>query len=303
MRTLIIDGNNLCYRALVIRGSRESFGIAEEFKQYQKEVVLSVINGFLVQLLKLSQRYNTNQFIFAWDIKPYHRTELFPGYKSNRATTGRAKHESRESDNQWGPPPHLKEPTFRLIREKILPKLGFRNIFWKPGFEADDIIASIVQTYSKNISRHSTIVVSSDKDLWQLLDHCTIYSPKKGVMSKERFMSEYPFSPNVWPLFRALTGDTSDSIPGISLVGPVQATKFLTKNMTKTGKIYSRIVSDEGKKLVRRNLRLMTLPWPGTGVFFLTPDKLSFPALVSIAKKLSFRQILTHKEEWREFFK
>jgi hypothetical protein len=55
MKTLIIDSNNLCYRALIIRGAREIAG--QEVAGRQKEIILSVIQGFLVQLRKLASRY------------------------------------------------------------------------------------------------------------------------------------------------------------------------------------------------------------------------------------------------------
>jgi len=292
MYTLVIDGNNLCYRALVIRGSRGAFGSSEVAKEYDKEIVLSVINGFLVQLLKFYEKYNTNQFIFAWDMKPYHRSKFFPEYKSGRIAI-------KPGNKQWGPPRHLKEATFKLIRERLLPKLGFKNIFYRQGYEADDIIASIVQTYSEKLSLK---IISSDRDLWQLLDYCDIFSPKAGEMTKERLIREYFITPNMWPFFRSLTGDISDSIPGIERVGVASATKFITKTMTKRGKIYNKIVSKEGKEIIRRNLKLMTLPWPGVGAFSLQTDDLSFPAFIDVAEKLHFRQLLNHKERWEEFF-
>ena len=300
MKTLIIDSNNLCYRALISRGAREVAG--QSVAERQKEIVLSVIQGFLIQLRKLSYKYGTNRFIFAWDTKPYHRTELFPNYKSSRASEGRAKHERRVS--KWGPPPKLKGPIFDLIQKKVLPKIGFKNIFSKAGYEADDIIASIVKTYSKHAPYGSLVVVSSDKDLYQLLDYCVLYRFKSGELTKKIFAETYPFPPKVWPYFRALTGDPSDSIPGISSVGPDRATHFLTRSMGKSGKVYERITSPEGKRTVRRNLRLMVLPWGGVGTFPLKKDKLSLPALLDLANRLQFDHLLTPDKvrRWHDFF-
>jgi DNA polymerase-1 len=300
MKTLIIDGNNLCYRALISRGAREIAG--QEVIGRQKEIILSVIQGFLIQLRKLSRHYGTNRFIFAFDSKPYHRTKLFPDYKSKRASEGRAKHERRISP--WGPPPQLKKPIFDLIQKKVLPKIGFKNIFFKDGYEADDIIASIVQTYSKHVPYGSLVVISSDKDLYQLLDHCIIFCFKKDEMTKNIFAREHPFPPKVWPYFRAMTGDPSDSIPGIAMVGPDKATHFLTKSLGKTGKVYKRIVSPEGKEIVRRNLKLMTLPWRGVGTFPLKKDNLSITALVDLANRLQFDHLLTPDKmrQWHDFF-
>ncbi len=300
MKTLVIDSNNLCYRALISRGAREAAG--QGVAERQKEIILSVIQGFLIQLRKLSHRYGTNRFIFAWDTKPYHRTKLFPEYKSKRASEGRAKHERRISP--WGPPPQLKKPVFDLLQKKILPKIGFKNIFSKEGYEADDIIASIVQTYSKHVPYGSLVVISSDKDLYQLLDYCIIYCFKKDEMTKDIFAKEYPFPPKVWPYFRALTGDPSDSIPGVSAVGPDRACHFLTKSMEKSGKVYNRIVSPKGKEIVRRNLKLMTLPWGGVGTFPLKKDKLSLSALLDLANRMHFDHMLTPDKvrRWHDFF-
>jgi len=301
VKTLVIDSNNLCYRALVIRGSREISGQAVANRE--KEIILSVIQGFLVQLQKLSRRFGTNKFIFAWDLKPYHRSKVFPAYKSARASEGRAKHERRVLPT-CGPPPHLKEPIFKLLREKVLPKIGFRNVFCKKGFEADDIIASLVQTYSKHIPYGSLVVVSSDKDLYQLLDHCIILRHKKGIMTKDTFAQKYPFPPKIWPYFRGLTGDPSDSIPGISMIGPDRAMHFLTKSMQRESKVYERITSPEGKQIVRRNIKLMTLPWGGTGTFPLKKDELSFPALLDLSNRMHFDYMLTPDKVrlWHDFF-
>ena len=302
MKTLIIDSNNLCYRSLISRGAREIAG--QGVTGRQKEITLCVIQGFLIQLRKLSFRYGTNRFIFAWDTKPYHRSKLFPNYKSDRATEGRAKHERRAA-SKWGPPPQLKEPIFDLLQKQVLPKIGFKNVFSKEGYEADDIIASIVQTYSKHVPYGSLVVVSSDKDLYQLLDHCMIYRFKGGELTKDIFATMHPFPPKVWPFFRALTGDTSDAIPGVKSVGPDRATHFLTKSIEKSGKVYQRIVSPEGKQLVRRNLKLMTLPWGGVGTFPLKKDKLSLPALLDLANRLQFDHLLTPDKvrRWHDFFK
>lgn len=300
MKTLIIDSNNLCYRALISRGAREIAG--QEVAGRQKEIILSVIQGFLVQLRKLAYKCGTNKFIFTFDSKPYHRTKLFPEYKSTRATEGRAKHERRIS--KWGPPPQLKKPIFDLIQNKVLPKIGFKNIFSKEGYEADDIIASIVKTYSKHVPYGSLVVVSTDKDLYQLLDHCIIYHFKSGELTREVFAKRYPFPPKVWPYFRALTGDASDAIPGIKSVGPDRAIHFLTKSIGKSGKVYERIVSPEGKDIVRRNLKLMTLPWGGVGTFPLKRDKLSISALIDLANRLQFDHLLTPDKmrQWHDFF-
>ena len=290
----------MCYRALISRGAREIAG--QGVAGRQKEITLSVIQGFLIQLRKLSYRYGTNRFIFAWDKKPYHRSKLFPRYKSDRASEGRAKHERRIS--KWGPPPKLKGPIFDLLQNKVLPKIGFKNIFSKPGYEADDIIASIVKTYSKHAPYGSLVVISTDKDLYQLLDHCIIYRFKSGELSKDIFAQMHPFPPKVWPYFRALTGDTSDAIPGIHAVGPDRATHFLTKSMKPEGKVYERIRSPEGKQLVRRNLKLMSLPWGGVGTFPLKKDKLSLPALLDLANRLQFDHLLTPDKvrRWHDFF-
>jgi 5'-3' exonuclease len=148
------------------------------------------------------------------------------------------------------------------------------------------------------------VVISTDKDLYQLLDDCIIYNFRSGELTREVFSKRHPFSPNVWPYFRALTGDTSDAIPGISMVGPDKATHFLTKSLGKTGKVYSRIVSPEGKNIVRRNLKLMTLPWGGVGTFPLKKDKLSISALVDLANRLQFDHLITPDKmrQWHDFF-
>ena len=300
MRTIIIDGNNLCYMALTVRGTREAAGVSE--KDRDKEIMLSVIQGFLAHIQKLSARYNSNKFIFTWDVGKPTRRDVFPDYKGYRRA--RRDNHKKKVDTKWGPPPHLGKKTFQLIRTKILPAIGFRNILSKKGFEADDIIASLVNTYSKNRPYGDVIVVSSDKDLYQLLDQCSIFCFRNKQMNRKIFRQQYLFVPKIWPFFRALTGDVSDSIPGIAGVGPTLATKFITKSLGKQTKSYKAITCAEGKAIVRRNIRLMTLPYPGTGTFKMKPDELSFEKFLKLANRLSIEHLLTEKvlDNWRTFF-
>jgi DNA polymerase-1 len=83
-----------------------------------------------------------------------------------------------------------------------------------PEYEADDVIASLVKTikpYDK------VVVVSSDKDLKQLIDdNVEFLEPKKmDLVDKEKFFQEYGFYPEGMLLYLALLGDSSDNIPGI----------------------------------------------------------------------------------------
>jgi hypothetical protein len=88
------------------------------------------------------------------------------------------------------------------------------------------------------------------------------------------------------------------------MVGPDKAAHFLTKSLGKTGKVYGRIVSPKGKEIVRRNLKLMTLPWGGVGTFPLKKDKLSISALVDLANRLQFDHLITPDKmrQWHDFF-
>lgn len=132
------------------------------------------------------------KFVFVEDRRSERKYKLFPAYKGNR--------EEHETDP-------------RPIAKEWLKKQGLKTFVYSPDNEADDTLATLCAKAGKN----PVIIVSSDKDLWQLLEppRIAIYSIRKDdfIWPKD-LEEEYGISePRHLPLYKALWGDRGDNIP------------------------------------------------------------------------------------------
>lgn len=138
------------------------------------------------------------------------RNDLFPDYKANR-----------------GAPPEELVPQFDLCRE-LVEHMGF-PVAINPGYEADDLIASL--TVQLREAGHEVVIVTGDKDLAQLLEPgVRIYNLAKdqwwdaaGVPERMGVRADQIVD------YLALTGDAVDNIPGVRGVGPKAATALLAE--------------------------------------------------------------------------
>ena len=91
--------------------------------------------------------------------------------------------------------------------------------------EADDVIAYICRL--DQFREWQKVIVSSDKDFFQLLDDKTVvYRPiQKQVLNKRHILDEFGVHPNNFALARAMAGDRSDNLPGVKGVGVKTAAK------------------------------------------------------------------------------
>lgn len=165
--------------------------------------------GFISMFLKTMQKLDGFCVAGALDSKgPTFRKKEYSEYKANR----------KEVD------PDLKKQFPHI--EEMLKALGITPLL-KEGFEADDIIASIV----KNNPDDKIVIISSDKDLMQLIDDKTsMYDGMKdkhyGVLQvKEKF----GVTPEKMRDLLALMGDSSDNVPGLPGVGPKTGAVLLNK--------------------------------------------------------------------------
>ena len=232
---IIVDCNYLCY---VCR-----FALSQGLTYRGRHT--EIIFGFLRHILILAEHFESNNFYFCWDSKESVRKELYPKYKANRRPDTRSQ-EEKELDI-------IAFKQFNELREKILPELGFRNIFMVEGYESDDLIAILVKKLEG-----SNIVVASDNDLLQLLSFCSLYNiSKKQLTTKKEFIRKYSIQPETWSEVKALSGCTSDNVSGIPGVGEKTAIKFLTGELTQ-GKVFSKI--HESGEIRDRNRLLVSLP-------------------------------------------
>ncbi len=96
--------------------------------------------------------------------------------------------------------------------------------------EADDCIASLSKTYKKD---RPIVILGSDKDLKQCLDdNVFLWNPlgkQKQILTLQMFQEESGLSPEQWPDFQAIIGDSADNIPGIPGIGPKTAQKIFAQ--------------------------------------------------------------------------
>lgn len=251
---LLLDVNYLCYRAY--------FAIP---KLSYNEIATSVVFGFLKELLQLQETFATTRVVFCFDVgKPLRRLSC-PSYKASRD-------EGSEEDQQARA--EVREQT-KQLRKDYLPSLGFKNILWAKGYEADDLICSVCETIPKP---GRSIIVSGDKDLFQLLaPRCNLWIPGKSgqpgkLITEDVLRTTYGVSPESWVQVKAMAGCPTDEIPGIPGVGEKTAAKFLRGELSK-GKKFEAIVKNN--KLWRKNLSLVRLPYGGCPTFDLVEDKVT----------------------------
>lgn len=241
--------------------------------------------GFVKDILSLAKKFNTNKFIFCFDTKESKRKQMFPDYKKKR----KDKKQERTPDEIESFKEAFRQ--FNLLQHEILPALGFKNCFVDPGFESDDIITDIVQAYSADCE---FTLVSRDEDFYQLLDHCSMYNIKtQEFYTKQDLLNEYGISPEQYSTALAVSGCSTDEVPGVAGVGIKTACKYLLGQLKPTSKKYQDIVSEEGQAIYKRNLPLVKLPLEGTKEFEIDfTEKFKLSSFVGLCEELEFRSLL-----------
>jgi 5'-3' exonuclease len=280
-KLLIIDAQNICHIA-----KHSCHGLTFG------ELDTGVIFGFLRQMKGFAKVHGTSDLAFAWDSPISKRKEMFKGYKADREVKRREKTEVEKRFDA------VASQQFNTLREYILPKLGFRNSFMEDGYEADDIMASIVMDKR---NQGIKIIVSSDDDLLQLLNYCMIWLPgKKCLITKNSFSAIWEISPEQWVTVICLTGG-HNNLNGIPDVGPQTAVKYI-RGILKPGKLMDRI--EGSSRLVKTNLPLVKLPLRGTP----TPDIKTYyhskKRFISVFEEFGLKSFLKAEEfsEWVRIF-
>lgn len=163
------------------------------------------------KLRALSMRWANAKKLLIWDgpTADKYRQALYPDYKAHRPPT----------------------PESYVFMRRNAPKLAGRN-GWQSWTcehaEADDVIGSLSRSAVKTGSR--VIIVSGDKDLYQLLVNDNVYQVRSfhaeagdmvdiKQMTAKVLFAEHGVKASQWPLYRAIVGDKSDGIPGVVDVG------------------------------------------------------------------------------------
>lgn len=229
-KLLLIDGSSVAFRAF--------FALYNQIDRFKNHSGLhtNAIYGFHLMLDHMMKRVQPTHVLVAFDAgKTTFRTELFADYKAGRAKT----------------PDEFREQ-FPYIRD-MLGALGIA-FYELEHYEADDIIGTLDKMAERTEIPFDVTIVSGDKDLIQLTDANTVVEiSKKGVAEFEEFtpaylMDKMGLTPEQFIDLKALMGDKSDNIPGVTKIGEKTGLKLLHEYGSLEG-IYEHIDSFKPSKM------------------------------------------------------
>ncbi len=222
---LIIDGNNLVYRAFYSKLPPKMLG----------DMNTTPIFKFLLMLKTIAHNYTPKKVYITWDKrinKSGHnfRKDLID-YKGQRV----------ESDDSREIHKHID------YLEAFILALGITTIF-PYNLEADDVICFLSKTLKGN-----NLIVSTDNDLLQLVDERThiINGKKDGVITADNFEEMVGVKREVYIQYKAIIGDPSDNIDGLFKYGPVKAKKLAESGLEGA--------TPEQMEIINRNIQVMDL--------------------------------------------
>jgi 5'-3' exonuclease len=249
-----------------------------------------IIYGFLGFIKECVEKMNPGQFVFAWDSQQSHRKRLYPLYKHNRNPEEKTDEEIEENKNM------MKQ--LMLLRDEILPSLGFLNSFMSIGREADDIIASCVL-----FTPGKKFIASRDADLHQMLSPqtCMWDFQKKVFFTDGDFRDKWKIDPVVWRKVKCIAGCTGDCVPNVPGVKELTAIKYLEGTLAPQYKTYKAI--KENQQLIEDNAPLVCLPFDGTPRYAVKRDQVKIAAFWELCEKYEFNSYLDNIDEWVDTLK
>lgn len=266
-RLMVVDAMNAYLRAYIVDPSVSLNG--DPIGGYK---------GFIKILQKLCREMRPDEIIIAWDGAggSQKRKAANKNYKAgrkpirlNRAV--KTMTEDEEMQNKvW--------QQFRLM--EMLNEMPMIQIV-SDGIEADDVISYAVQ--NQKYKGWQKIIVSSDKDFFQLCDNETIlYRPiQKAFVNKPRILNEFGIHPSNFAMARAIAGDGSDNLAGVRGVGLKTIAKkmefFAEENSVTFDDLYEYCENDntglkafssilENKEVIQNNYKIMQLYSPSISV-------------------------------------
>ncbi|HFR3599318.1 TPA: DNA polymerase I [Streptococcus suis] len=246
-KLLLIDGSSVAFRAF--------FALYNQIDRFKSPTGLhtNAIYGFNLMLDHMMKRIEPTHILVAFDAgKTTFRTEMYADYKAGRAKT----------------PDEFREQ-FPFIRQ-MLDAMGVKH-YELDQYEADDIIGTLDKMAERTEIPFDVTIVSGDKDLIQLTDENTVVEiSKKGVAEFEEFtpaylMEKMGITPTQFIDLKALMGDKSDNIPGVTKIGEKTGLKLLTEfgsldgiyeniDSMKASKMKENLIADKEKAFLSRTL-------------------------------------------------
>lgn len=182
-----------------------------------KGVPVNAVYGFISMIVKLMKEKNPDHLVFCYDRKePSFRKDLYDDYKANRTTM---------PDDLQVQMPYLKQVgnLFGITDLEV------------PSYEADDLIGTVATMAVKE--GYEAYIVSGDKDFCQIVGpNVFLYDTMKEIVyDPKQVKDKHGVTPEQFIDFLAITGDTSDNIPGVAGIGPKGAQKLIEQFGTLEG--------------------------------------------------------------------
>lgn len=204
---LVVDGHSLAFRAF--------FALPVDNFSTSSGQATNAVWGFATMLAQVIDAEKPDHLGVAFDVKGgTFRNEMLPQYKGTREAA-----------------PEELLTQLPLI-QRMLTALGVTYIE-KPGFEGDDVIATLATMGDK--AGYHTLVLSGDRDAFQLVDdNVTVLYPGHHFkdlkhMTPQSIIDKYKVTPAQYPDLAALRGETADNIPGVPGVGDGFASKWINQ--------------------------------------------------------------------------
>lgn len=176
---------------------------------------VSMVHGYWGAVLRILDTHKPTHFAIVRDVSaPTFRHELYPEYKANR-----------------GPMPEEMVAQMPLLQETLL--ASGATLLSEPGYEADDVMASVAVAAEK-AGFDQIFIVTKDKDMSQIVNEkIHLFHLEKGAegidFGPEQVLEKYGVPPSKIRDYLALMGDSSDNIPGVPKIGPKTAAQLLNE--------------------------------------------------------------------------
>jgi len=277
-KLVLVDGHSLAYRAF--------FALPEGIRTSQGEQT-NAVYGFASMLLSVLRDEKPTHMAVTFDKGTTFRHEVYPEYKAHRAKM----------------PDEMRCQMDRV--RQVVEAMGL-PMYELEGYEADDLLGTLsMQAGEQGID---TLIVTGDADMLQLVDErIKVLTSRRRfsdtvVYDAEGVRARYGLEPTQLADYKALVGDRSDNIPGVTGVGEKTATKLLQEHRALEG-VYEhldgvqprfRIKLEEGQELAYLSRRLATIVRDAPVELDLEACRvrgLDNSALVALFRELEFRSL------------
>lgn len=233
---ILLDAHAILHRA---------FHALPDFTSPQGEPT-GAIYGFVAFLLKIIRELKPDYIAACYDLpKPTFRHIAYENYKAKRP----------KMDDALIP---------QINRSREILNAFEIPAYDAPGFEADDVIGTIVNQLSAISHQLKVIIASGDLDTLQLVknDNVVVYTLSRGIQdtviyNEDKVRERYGFGPELIPDYKALKGDPSDNIIGVPGIGDKTAKDLIIKFGT-IENLYKALKEDE-QELIKAGIKPRTI--------------------------------------------